>query len=1219
MILSPIFFDSLFDGTAISSNKSQKGLETNYLFADLMDVTIGGRGINKHTIFGGSDNPAILNEKAALLMQQSISTQGGKVLLDESIIPAILSKLSEEGVLSTDSEGDIQSTKLTSVELVTLLSALLESVSEKGSGFVTDDGKPVKLSDDITIDEMLQALASGNTVVVDIKTDEHELKFALSADTTSDETPDLTVDLSLVSFMKANENESDSNLAFYVVQPDKTESTEEQLLSLLEGESSEFESIDLSMLNSSSMIKDIVALLKKQLATDEEDISLFENGLDISKSQFNELFNVNEEKTFEVLAAKIIEALKAELPAHEEGTIELVLDDSGLLTLTVTKEFIEGEPVFTLETDNSELQELLDEYAPDIRELLASLAQQAQTNPVVIETESSEADYEISELESGQKKETTDSKYNGSQIVSFEHLAEVVAKLLESNESGTIKIDLGPIVKNEAILQVSTDTNGEPIIRIHSESKAALTMIENELKFELEPLLENVSILKYVSGAENADKNDASVQKAEVAAGNEVQKNITTNAELVDKLKAFMNSDDKEIIVTSKEFGELRIKKASDENGNVKLIIQAENAESKEALITLIKTNNVLKSSGLTVQTPEDIDDSGAQKIPQSEKKTFPVSGNENNHTNNNNQSQVKVEGTQSEEKTVPQKELKNNTIPVDKNITDTAAESKAKVKNGETTDNKVSQKEVKDITVPVDNNKNSETKNAESQSTKDVQTKEHTEKESIDLSKFFTKISKRQSDVVNVSEEGQSKEVKVLSLSELQNRISELLQGKADKTETVNVQTEQGEITLTLIKKDGEIIVSPDNKNDVEIVKEFLSKNVSSALPDKVKVEASDSELKTNATEQTKDGIAQSKVTEIVDETKPKETTEMRSEPVKPAQTPRVQKNNNTSETTTPPSLPKLSAEAEEILSEINKYLENIDKKKSGIKIETDKFGDVTIKVETVGNEKRLVVEAEKPQLVFEEIRAHVEQIVEKVNEKNGEKATPIVIMTNKDRSEQNILLANNQQQVQNSDTNIKVDGNAEQQGQGSGEQQNTQQQNSNNEHNKRSNTTFQDVIRTTENTVPEEIPKTKGADKEKIVKDIELIKEIGRFIRKGESTGITIRIHPEHLGRVKIQLEMAEKIVKAHIEVESVGAKQILESNISQLMQQANQNGQQLHSVHISLNSGEARQQKQAQKDRKESGSDNESDSSKEAGKTGSTERTEKRMGYNTYEYLA
>lgn len=141
------------------------------------------------------------------------------------------------------------------------------------------------------------------------------------------------------------------------------------------------------------------------------------------------------------------------------------------------------------------------------------------------------------------------------------------------------------------------------------------------------------------------------------------------------------------------------------------------------------------------------------------------------------------------------------------------------------------------------------------------------------------------------------------------------------------------------------------------------------------------------------------------------------------------------------------------------------------------------------------------------------------------------------------------------------------------------------------------------------------KNENSSRMVKSIEVIKELTKFITKQEEGTLTFNIKPEKLGQLKITLETINNTVRASIEVENEQAKQLIERNINELYKQLNENEVQLSSLNISLSNPK---KDNATRNHKEAFSENESSEySYETDEK--TEKKSRSLGYNTYEYLA
>ncbi len=134
------------------------------------------------------------------------------------------------------------------------------------------------------------------------------------------------------------------------------------------------------------------------------------------------------------------------------------------------------------------------------------------------------------------------------------------------------------------------------------------------------------------------------------------------------------------------------------------------------------------------------------------------------------------------------------------------------------------------------------------------------------------------------------------------------------------------------------------------------------------------------------------------------------------------------------------------------------------------------------------------------------------------------------------------------------------------------------------------------------------------KLIHVSDLTEEIKSFFIKNDKSGITLKLTPEHLGKVKLLIDVHESSVTAKIEVENESVQQVVNSNIEQLRQSFIQNGLQLTSFTVSLLGSENKYSNKPESRRKYH--THEIDLNSEA-KSESIKI--KKMGYNTYEFLA
>ncbi|MBI1938182.1 MAG: flagellar hook-length control protein FliK [Ignavibacteriales bacterium] len=134
------------------------------------------------------------------------------------------------------------------------------------------------------------------------------------------------------------------------------------------------------------------------------------------------------------------------------------------------------------------------------------------------------------------------------------------------------------------------------------------------------------------------------------------------------------------------------------------------------------------------------------------------------------------------------------------------------------------------------------------------------------------------------------------------------------------------------------------------------------------------------------------------------------------------------------------------------------------------------------------------------------------------------------------------------------------------------------------------------------------------KVIKTDELAVEINKYLQSNEKQSITFQLTPENLGKVKLMVDYADSQLHASIEVENEQVKQFVQSNIEQLKNNLQSSGVQISNINVSISNEQRDQKNFAPKKRNLADADeikvNEKKSSSE---------TQKKMGYNTYEYLA
>lgn len=138
------------------------------------------------------------------------------------------------------------------------------------------------------------------------------------------------------------------------------------------------------------------------------------------------------------------------------------------------------------------------------------------------------------------------------------------------------------------------------------------------------------------------------------------------------------------------------------------------------------------------------------------------------------------------------------------------------------------------------------------------------------------------------------------------------------------------------------------------------------------------------------------------------------------------------------------------------------------------------------------------------------------------------------------------------------------------------------------------------------------------KTVKAAEVMNEISQFIKQKDKQTVILKIEPENLGKIKIALEFSNASIDAKIHVESEQIKAMVESGAKQLTQSLVQNGIQLNSLTVSLSNSDQKLGRQPSFSNKKKGSGAKGDAEFEIEKT-EVKDINKKLGYNTYEYLA
>jgi flagellar hook-length control protein FliK len=133
------------------------------------------------------------------------------------------------------------------------------------------------------------------------------------------------------------------------------------------------------------------------------------------------------------------------------------------------------------------------------------------------------------------------------------------------------------------------------------------------------------------------------------------------------------------------------------------------------------------------------------------------------------------------------------------------------------------------------------------------------------------------------------------------------------------------------------------------------------------------------------------------------------------------------------------------------------------------------------------------------------------------------------------------------------------------------------------------------------------------KNLKPTEILRELHATILSQDKQRVVYNLEPESLGKMRLLLETTQSSVSAHIEVESEAARQSVEANMQQLRQSLQQDGMQNVAIQISLKNPDQKQQR--------NGSQKKSTQAvgQPSFENDDEQTAEKRLGYNTYEYLA
>ena len=133
-------------------------------------------------------------------------------------------------------------------------------------------------------------------------------------------------------------------------------------------------------------------------------------------------------------------------------------------------------------------------------------------------------------------------------------------------------------------------------------------------------------------------------------------------------------------------------------------------------------------------------------------------------------------------------------------------------------------------------------------------------------------------------------------------------------------------------------------------------------------------------------------------------------------------------------------------------------------------------------------------------------------------------------------------------------------------------------------------------------------------------VVKHLADFIQKQERNSIEFQLNPEHLGKVKVALDLIDNVVKAHISVDTQNAKVLIENNLNELQSQLAKSGIQFGEVSIGLNQNWQKHERNSRASFKQGKRVTKVNDAGDVAEHGEVERSEPRLfGYNTYEFLA
>ncbi len=128
------------------------------------------------------------------------------------------------------------------------------------------------------------------------------------------------------------------------------------------------------------------------------------------------------------------------------------------------------------------------------------------------------------------------------------------------------------------------------------------------------------------------------------------------------------------------------------------------------------------------------------------------------------------------------------------------------------------------------------------------------------------------------------------------------------------------------------------------------------------------------------------------------------------------------------------------------------------------------------------------------------------------------------------------------------------------------------------------------------------------------EMVREVYKVLESGEKQSIVLRLVPKELGAIKVMLDTIDNVLTAKVEVENESVGSVIRNNVDQLKHNLAQSGVYVNSINISYHNSDQKQHGFNNQKRKNPAY-LENNDLEEVDETIVT----KKMGYNTYEFLA